>query len=117
MKTVHPQMTHEMARALCEAGYMPVSAYIELCTEKGWIDDPMMEQEKGEVSVSPEAQILGQKIYPFLIGERVDDIIVVLLSALAMMVKKTAETPEERAEMIASLAVELRESVDKIMAH
>jgi hypothetical protein len=30
------QMT---ARALCDAGYMPVDRYIELCQVRGWIAD------------------------------------------------------------------------------
>lgn len=29
-------MTHEMARALCEAGYMSVKDYIALCEKNGW---------------------------------------------------------------------------------
>jgi predicted HicB family RNase H-like nuclease len=29
-------MTHEMARALCEAGYMSVAEYLRLCAENGW---------------------------------------------------------------------------------
>ena len=29
-------MTHEMARALCEAGYMTLPVYIRLCAENGW---------------------------------------------------------------------------------
>ena len=30
-------MTHEMARALADAGYMSVGEYIKLCEEKGWV--------------------------------------------------------------------------------
>lgn len=30
-------MTHEMARALCEAGYMSVAEYVKLCEENGWM--------------------------------------------------------------------------------
>jgi hypothetical protein len=29
-------MTHEMARALADAGYISVADYIELCTKNGW---------------------------------------------------------------------------------
>lgn len=29
-------MTHEMARALCEAGYMSVAEYVALCKNNGW---------------------------------------------------------------------------------
>ena len=29
-------MTHEMARALCDAGYISVAEYIRLCHENGW---------------------------------------------------------------------------------
>lgn len=29
-------MTHEDARALCDAGYMTVAAYIKLCEREGW---------------------------------------------------------------------------------
>lgn len=29
-------MTHEMARALCDAGYLSVTDYIALCKENGW---------------------------------------------------------------------------------
>ena len=29
-------MTQEMARALCEAGYMSVKDYIEMCKKNGW---------------------------------------------------------------------------------
>lgn len=29
-------MTHEMARALCEAGYMTVTEYLGLCEKNGW---------------------------------------------------------------------------------
>lgn len=30
-------MTHEMARALCEAAYLSIADYIALCEENGWI--------------------------------------------------------------------------------
>lgn len=30
-------MTHEVARALCEAGYMPLVEYIRLCELHGWV--------------------------------------------------------------------------------
>lgn len=30
-------MTHDMARALCEAGYMSVADYVALCKENGWV--------------------------------------------------------------------------------
>ena len=30
-------MTHDMARALTDAGYMTVADYISLCAEKGWL--------------------------------------------------------------------------------
>jgi len=30
-------MTHEMARALCEAGYMSVAEYAKLCEDNGWV--------------------------------------------------------------------------------
>lgn len=30
-------MTQEMARALTEAGYMPLPEYIRLCEENGWV--------------------------------------------------------------------------------
>ena len=30
-------MTHEMARALCEAGYITVAEYLRLCEENGWV--------------------------------------------------------------------------------
>lgn len=30
-------MTFEMARALCEAGYMSVADYAKLCQQNGWI--------------------------------------------------------------------------------
>lgn len=29
-------MTHEVARALCEAGYMSLPVYLRLCEENGW---------------------------------------------------------------------------------
>jgi hypothetical protein len=29
-------MTHEMARALCEAGYIGVAEYMTVCKENGW---------------------------------------------------------------------------------
>lgn len=29
-------MTREDARALCEAGYMTVKEYLELCEKNGW---------------------------------------------------------------------------------
>jgi len=29
-------MTHEMARSLCDAGYISVADYVVLCHEKGW---------------------------------------------------------------------------------
>jgi hypothetical protein len=29
-------MTHEMARALCDAGYMSVADYLKLCDQNGW---------------------------------------------------------------------------------
>jgi hypothetical protein len=29
-------MTHEMARALAEAGYISVAEYLRLCEENGW---------------------------------------------------------------------------------
>ena len=29
-------MTREVARALCEAGYMPVAEYLRLCEQNGW---------------------------------------------------------------------------------
>jgi hypothetical protein len=29
-------MTQEMARALTEAGYMPLADYLRLCRENGW---------------------------------------------------------------------------------
>lgn len=29
-------MTREMARALADAGYMPLAAYLELCRKHGW---------------------------------------------------------------------------------
>lgn len=29
-------MTYEMARALCDAGYMNVAEYVMLCKENGW---------------------------------------------------------------------------------
>lgn len=29
-------MTHEMARALADAGYISVAEYIRLCEEHGW---------------------------------------------------------------------------------
>lgn len=32
-------MTYEMARAICDAGYMPVSEYIRLCNENGWLSN------------------------------------------------------------------------------
>jgi hypothetical protein len=31
-------MTHEMARALAEAGYISVAEYLRLCEENGWTD-------------------------------------------------------------------------------
>jgi hypothetical protein len=31
------QMTHEMARALADAGYMTIAEYIRLCEENGWV--------------------------------------------------------------------------------
>ena len=31
------KMTHEMVRALCEAGYMPLPVYIAMCRENGWL--------------------------------------------------------------------------------
>ena len=30
-------MTHAMARALCEAGYMPLVDYIAMCEREGWV--------------------------------------------------------------------------------
>lgn len=30
-------MTHTMARALCEAGYMPLTEYLRLCELNGWV--------------------------------------------------------------------------------
>lgn len=33
-------MTHEVARALCDAGYMPLSEYLRLCEEYGWSAKP-----------------------------------------------------------------------------
>lgn len=30
-------MTHEMARALCEAGYMSVADYVTLSRKYGWL--------------------------------------------------------------------------------
>lgn len=30
-------MTHAMARALCEAGYMPLPEYLRLCKLYGWV--------------------------------------------------------------------------------
>ena len=29
-------MTHDMARALTDAGYLTVAEYLRLCEEKGW---------------------------------------------------------------------------------
>jgi hypothetical protein len=29
-------MTHETARALCEAGYLPLPEYLRLCAENRW---------------------------------------------------------------------------------
>jgi hypothetical protein len=29
-------MTHDMARALTDAGYMTVAEYLRLCAENGW---------------------------------------------------------------------------------
>lgn len=29
-------MTHEMARALCEAGYLLLPEYLAMCAENGW---------------------------------------------------------------------------------
>lgn len=33
-------MTHATARALCEAGYMPLPVYLEMCRENGWVTSP-----------------------------------------------------------------------------
>ena len=30
-------MTQEVARALCEAGYMPLAEYVRLCRKNKWI--------------------------------------------------------------------------------
>lgn len=30
-------MTHEMARALCDSGYISVAEYVRLCDENGWV--------------------------------------------------------------------------------
>jgi len=29
-------MTREMARALCDAGYLPLPEYLRMCRENGW---------------------------------------------------------------------------------
>lgn len=33
------ELSQEEARALCDAGYMPLRVYIELCERKGWPKD------------------------------------------------------------------------------
>lgn len=30
-------MTPEMARALCDAGYMSAAEYVKLCEQNGWV--------------------------------------------------------------------------------
>lgn len=37
-------MTHSMARALCEAGYMSVAEYIKLCEKYRWVKDDKREK-------------------------------------------------------------------------
>ncbi len=36
MDNARQSVTQEDARALCDAGYMPLDAYLELCRERGW---------------------------------------------------------------------------------
>ena len=31
-------MTHAMALAQCEAGYMPLPVYLAMCAENGWVN-------------------------------------------------------------------------------
>lgn len=31
-------MTHDMARALTDAGYITVAEYLRLCAEHGWVE-------------------------------------------------------------------------------
>jgi hypothetical protein len=34
-----PEMTHEIARAWCDAGIMPLPEYLRLCEENGWVNE------------------------------------------------------------------------------